>query len=131
MIELFIQGYFEFLISLILTWRLDDHTLSGEKMSLIVSWISFAMTLVLLPLSLIYILVVDENHLRTEAFADRFGELYSNTHPKDLHKRSNRAYFLIFIVRRIAFVYAAFYLRTIQIRQLLLVIFGQMAMQTY
>ena len=67
-IELFLQGYFEFLISALLTFKLDSYELLGEKISQIMSFASVIVTLGLLPLALTIIIFIDSKKLSDEKF---------------------------------------------------------------
>ena len=59
LITLYIQGYFEFFISAILTYKLGNYDLIGEKISQVISWFSFFICLVFLPLGSIYVITRD------------------------------------------------------------------------
>ena len=54
-IELYIQGYFEFLISSIMTIKMGNYTVVGEKISLFLASLNLLVTVLILPSLLIAI----------------------------------------------------------------------------
>lgn len=72
---------------------------------------SLVMTLGFLPISLITLMFQSEEKLRDEDFQARWGQLFSNL---NVEKRAGdlwaRAYFLIFVIRRIIFIATGFLL---------------------
>ena len=68
-IELYIQGYFEFLVAIYLSLSIDFYglgydKLSGEVLSRYVSFVSIVFALVFMPVCLIYILLIDGSKLK-------------------------------------------------------------------
>ena len=63
LIELYIQGYFEFLISSILTLWMHNKNLLGEQMSLMLTYFNLFMTLCFLPVSMGIIQFIDGKKL--------------------------------------------------------------------
>ena len=56
LIGLYLQGFFEFLIAAILTMKKKEHALAGELLSLIITYFSFFVQLIFLPLASLYII---------------------------------------------------------------------------
>lgn len=109
LIELYIQGFFEFVISAILTFSISTNSMFGEVLSYILGIWNLFMTALVLPASLIGILFVKSELLKDESFIQRFGQLYSNmNYEKKPDNLWARAYFLIFILRRWTFILVCF-----------------------
>ena len=54
--QLYAQGFFEFLIAALLTYKLKQYELLGEKLSAVIAVISFFVCLIFMPLASIYVI---------------------------------------------------------------------------
>lgn len=72
------------MIAAILTLRMESYDVSGEILSSYICYFSLAMTLVFLPVSLIFITLQKGEKLKDKDFMERWGQLYSNM---DVEKR--------------------------------------------
>ena len=76
LIELIIGGYFEFLISILLTLQLDEHKISGEALSYFVMIVTALLCLVFLPIALIIVIFYPTEKLLDKNFVERASALY-------------------------------------------------------
>lgn len=89
--------------------KLEHYDLLGERISQIMSYASLVITLGLLPIALICIIFVDSKSLKDEKFKARWLQLYSHmNYEKRAKEKLVRAYFLIFVLRRIFLVLISF-----------------------
>ena len=73
LIELYIQGFFEFVISAILAFTGSSNSMFGEVFSFILAIWNIFMTALVLPVSLIAIIFVKSENLQDETFEEKFG----------------------------------------------------------
>jgi hypothetical protein len=127
-ISLFLEGYFEFLISCFMNIRLPLKTVNGEIVGLASSYMVLGLC-ILLPLTVIYHLRGD-NYVKfyEEEFQAKWGSLFDRIRK---FKWFYAMYNLVFMVRRIIFVAVVFYLDNLVSMQLLTVIFMNLFSMLY
>ena len=100
-----LEGYMELLISGILNLEAYRYTTGGEVAGLILSRISLGLTLVVLPVLLIWILFTKQEKIEDEEFKARWGSLY---HEVSHRSKMALAFFSVFVVRRFVYILSAF-----------------------
>lgn len=109
-IELYIQGLMEFLIAAVLSTKMPAYNFIGETISYGISYTSFFVILIFLPFSCIYIIISPYERIIDPKFYKRWGQLYQNMF--ELRKdRSARFFYLLFVLRRIIFIFMTFALQ--------------------
>ena len=109
LIGLYLQGFFEFLIAAILTTKKKSHEMSGEILSLGITYFSFFILCAFLPIACCYVIYVTPETLQEESFKNRWGELYQNMYEKR-EDRGARLFYLLYVLRRITFILMCFLL---------------------
>lgn len=90
------------------------------------------MTLGFLPIGSLAILFIKNEKLRKKGFHNRWGALYSNLNLRHkIDSKWSRAFTLIFVIRRIIYIFTSFYLTGSTIVQVLIIIFFQVSMLIY
>jgi len=102
---LYLEGYFEFLISSLMTFEAKSTDTAGEQFSYIIATFSFFVTTMLLPLSILIVIVAKLNVLKSRKFKKVLGVLYSQFH---YDRRGSRSFYFSFIIRRLFFVLIVF-----------------------
>lgn len=69
-------------ISGVLTYQFGIYETSGEIISAGITFFSFFVCLVFIPLSMLYILILDEEKLSKSEFIARWGSLYTDVRYK-------------------------------------------------
>lgn len=110
---------------------MPTYSMLGEMISFSISYTSFFVILVFLPLVSIYIILQPLERLSDEIFKKRWGQIYQNMYDKrrDL---SPRFFYLIFVLRRVLFIFMSFMLqKEAVIYQILIVEFINIFMLIY
>ena len=88
------------------------------------TYFNLFMTLCFLPVSMGTVQVIDGKKLVNEKNARAWGQLYSNIeNPNRIYDRGARAYFFIFVIRRIIIIAIAFFLIEVATFQYLILVF--------
>lgn len=120
LIELLIQGYFEFLISILLIVK-QSESFQVEVLSMTIISISAILCLAVLPIALVYMISRLTEQLLQQNTIERVSSLYSNLNlVYNIHDMFARAYFLLFAFRRIIYVAIAWLLSSIPMIQIIL-----------
>jgi hypothetical protein len=115
-----IEAYMEFLVSAALNFTAPPSQNTGEVISKYVSWLCFAITLVICPFTFHFILKQPISTLKMHSFEAKWGALYEGL---KLQNKWQASYYIVFCARRVLFVFVAFFLSTTPTIQLQLVMF--------
>jgi hypothetical protein len=105
---MFVQGYFEFMISSLLVLMAPNDSIDKTPMMVNLAYFFLFMTVIALPSLYIWMLTRSHETIKSEKFQSRWGALLNGINMKYRHNFLN-AFF--FIMRRMIFVATAFFLR--------------------
>lgn len=112
-----LQGYLEFIIAFIMVSKLDEHKIFGERLSVLMCMFSMFVAFILIPTGLYKIMRASKAQLKDKKFEDTWGPLFSTV---KLNKESApRAFYIVYIIRRVIYVSVAFYVTKPMIYQFL------------
>jgi hypothetical protein len=103
-----LEAYIEILIAGYLNFSFKLSTTFGEQFAVYVAYYCLALSLVLLPFVMIYILCNKKDTIRTEAFTNRWGVMYEGFRTET---KWQIGYNTVFMLRRLFFLYICFFLK--------------------
>jgi len=113
-----LEAYFEWIIAGYLNYDAQIFSFDGERVGVILGYVSLFISVLLIPAVLLYIFTKDISDYKTDNFRNKWGVVFEDIKTSDKFLAS---YFIIYCARRMIFCLFVFFVSHLPNMQLLMI----------